>query len=367
MILRNLERQPLKAALTVIGIASACALLIMGVFFSDAFDHLVRVQYGIVQREDMTVTFIEPTSTQAVHELTSLRGVQYVEPFRVVPVRLRGGHRLHDTAIEGIPADAYLRRVIDPELRPIVIPRDGILLSDRLGDILGVRPGDRITVEVREGSRRTREVVVAALSRQFIGMGAYMELTALNRLVGDGQAISGALLLTDERYDDEIANRLQFRPRVAAIVAQERVIEAFRATTAGSMLVMTFVLSLFAAVIAFGVIYNSARISLSERDRELASLRVLGFTRGEVAYILLGELAVLVLLAIPLGFLLGAFASAGLVEAVESDMYQIPLVLRRGTFGLAAVIVLGAALVSSLLVLYRLNRLDLVGVLKTRE
>jgi putative ABC transport system permease protein len=173
--------------------------------------------------------------------------------------------------------------------------------------------------------------------------------------------------MTDERHDAEITRQLQDRPRVASIVSQDRVIESFMETSAATMLTFTFVLSLFAGVIAFGVIYNSARIALSERDRELASLRVLGFTRGEVAYILLGELAVLVLLSLPVGFALGAGASAIVVQGVSTDMYQIPLVLARDTFGLAAVIVLTAAAASALIVLRQLNRLDLVGVLKTRE
>jgi putative ABC transport system permease protein len=367
MILRNLERQPLKAALTVVGIASSCALLIMGVFFTDSFDYLVEVQFGIAQREDMTVTFNEPTSTSAVYELAAMRGVQHAEPFRSVPVRLRHGHRSHQTGIEGIPPGAHLRRLIDADLQPIAVPADGILLSERLGEILDAAPGDRITVEVLEGTRRKYTTTVTGLAQQFIGVGAYMELGALNRLAGGGQAVSGVFLMTDGSRADEIRRRLQERPRVAAIASQDRVISSFMETTAASMLAFTLVLSVFAGVIAFGVIYNSARIALSERDRELASLRVLGFTRGEIAYILLGELGVLVLLAIPVGFGVGALASAGVVEAASTDMYQLPLVLRRGTFGLAAAIVLGAATASALIVLRRLNRLDLVGVLKTRE
>ena len=367
MIMRNLERQPVRAALTVIGISSSCALIIMGLFFTDAFDHLIDVQFGIAQREDITVSFTEPTSTRAVHELAALPGVQYAEPFRAVPVRLHHGHRTYQTAIEGIPEGSYLRRVIDADLQPIAIPATGIVLSDRLGEILAAAPGDRVIVEMLEGTRRTHEATVAGLTTQFIGVGAFMEMRQLNRLAGGGQAVSGVLLMADERYADDIARRLQDRPRVAAIVSQDNVIQSFMETSAASMLAFTFVLSLFAGVIAFGVIYNSARIALSERDRELASLRVLGFTRGEIAYILLGELGVLVLLSIPVGFAAGAAASAGIVRSVSTDMYQIPLVLARGTFGLAAAIVLVAGTLSALIVVRRLNRLDLVGVLKTRE
>lgn len=367
MVLRSLERQPVKALLTIVGIASSGAILVMGLFFNDAFDHIVRVQYGIAQREDLTVTFVEPASAAALYELQALRGVRHAEPFRSVPVRLRREHRRYDTAIEGIPPDAYLRRIIDTELRPINIPPEGLVLTERLAEILRVGPGDEVTVEVLEGTRRTHRVPVAGLTRQFIGVAAYMDLAAANRLAGGGQAISGALLMTDARFEDELTRALQDRPRVASIVSQDRMIRSFRETSAETMLTYTFILSLFAGVIAFGVVYNSARIALSERDRELASLRVLGFTRGEVAYILLGELAVLTLVAVPLGLALGAAASAGVLEGLQTDLYQIPLVLGRRTFATAATVVLVASVASAAIVRRRLHTLDLIGVLKTRE
>jgi putative ABC transport system permease protein len=220
---------------------------------------------------------------------------------------------------------------------------------------------------VREGDRRKVSVPVAGLTRQFIGLAAYMDMGALNRLVGTGHAVSGAYLMTDRDRNDALVAALRRRPRVSAITSQERVIAAFQESYDRSMLTFTFILSIFAGVIAFGVVYNSARIALSERDRELASLRVLGLTRGEVSYILLGELAVLTLAAIPFGFLLGGLTSASVAHAVETDLYQFPVVLTRHTLGLAAAIVLAAAAISALIVRARLNRLDLVGVLKTRE
>jgi putative ABC transport system permease protein len=212
-----------------------------------------------------------------------------------------------------------------------------------------------------------RTTVVAGLTRQFIGVAAYMDLRALNRLAASGAAISGAFLMTDAGAEPALTDALRERPRVASIVSQERTLEAVAESSERSLLTFAFILSLFAGVIAFGVVYNSARISLSERDRELASLRVLGFTRGEVSYILLGELAVLTLAAIPLGFAMGAAISAVVVQSLQTDLYQFPLVLGRGTFGLAAAVVIAASVVSALIIRYRIDRLDLVGVLKTRE
>lgn len=367
IIFRNLERQWIKAALTIVGISSSCAILIMGLFWSDAFEYIVQVQYGTAQREDITVTFTEPTSVSAIYELNSLPGVHYAEAFRSVPVELKNGHRSYNTGIEGIPAEPYLRRIIDADLQPISIPPEGVVLTKNLAEILKVNPGDEITVEVKEGRRYERSIPVTGLNEQFLGLGAYMNMDAANRLAGEGQAVSGAFLMIDKRYEDELTQELQDRPRVASIVSQERMISSFMDTAAESQLIMTFFLSLFAGVIALGVVYNSVRISLSERDRELASMRVLGFTQGEISYILLGEMAALVLLAIPLGLGAGAILANLSASSLQTEMYRIPVVLGGSTFSLAATVVLVSALISAFLMHRRLNKLDLIGVLKTRE
>ncbi|TVQ40061.1 MAG: FtsX-like permease family protein [Spirochaetaceae bacterium] len=367
IILRNIERQWLKASITVLGIAAACGILVMGLFWGDAFRHIVRIQFGIAQREDLTVTFTEPTSASAIHELAALPGVHYAEPFRIFAVRLKNGHRWYDAAIEGIPVEAYLRRVIDPSLKPVQIPAHGLMLTTTLAEILDVRPGEQLAVEVMTGRRYERSVVVSGVAEQFLGVGAYMSLDAANRLAGDGDAVSGAYLLIDSRYEQQLNRALQDRPRVASITARDRMVESYMSVAAETLLVFTVILSLFAGVIALGVIYNSVRISLSERDRELASMRVLGFTRGEVSYILLGETALLVLAAIPVGLAIGAGLSALSAQSLQTEMYRIPVVLTRGTFALSAAVVLVSTLLSTVLVRRRLHRLDLIGVLKTRE
>jgi ABC-type antimicrobial peptide transport system, permease component len=367
IILRNIERRPLRALLSVVGIASACAILVAGLFWNDTFNYIVRAEYEVAIRGDVTLSFVEPTQLSALHELDALPGVEYAEPFRSIPVRISHGHRWRDTSVEGIPSGAYLRRVLDTRLRPIPIPDEGILLSRRLAELLSVVPGDEVSVELQEGSRRTRRVVVAGMAEQYLGMGAYMSLAAANRLAGRGDVASGAYLMVGRQNTGAVIAALRERPRVAGAMSQERAIASFMETTARTMLLFTFILSLFAGVIAFGVVYNSVRIALSERDRELASMRVLGFRRGEIAYILLGEMALLVLLAIPVGFVIGALLSKATVAALQSDMFHFPVILTRKTFGSAAAVVLGAAVVSALLVRRQLDRLDLIGVLKTRE
>jgi putative ABC transport system permease protein len=367
MILRRLERQPFQALLSSLGIGFACAILIVGSFQEDAIDYMMRVQFILSQRDDLTVTFVEPTAQRALYELQSLPGVAYGEAFRSVPVRLRLGHRSYRTSVQGLTPDSDLYRLLDTELRRIQLPSAGIVLTEYLGQELQARPGDMITIEVLEGERPVRRVAVASLVSQFVGLAAYMDLAALNRLLREGHTISGAMLAVDPADRSSLYATLKDTPRIAGVAIRQSAITNFYDTMGENILVFAFINTLLAGTIAFGVVYNNARIALSERSRELASLRVLGFTRGEVSYILLGELALLTLLGIPPGFLIGRALCAFLSSAMASELYRVPLIIEPGTYAFAAIVVILATILSSGLIGRKLARLDLVGVLKTRE
>jgi putative ABC transport system permease protein len=367
MIARHIERRPVKSMLTITGIALAAAIMMVGNFQEDSIDFMIDVQFHMSRREDLSVRFVEPTSRRALHEFESIEGVLYGEAYRSVPARLKFEHRTYRTYIQGVEPGGDLHRILDSDLEAIELPRSGVVLTDHLGKILGVGPGDVLRVEVLEGSRPEREVQVVALTKQYIGLWAYMDLSALNRLMREGDAISGVNLAVDEKHRDAIYGTIREMPRVASTIVRENSIRNFYETMAETLLIFTSINMMLAATIAFGVVYNSARISLSERSRELASLRVLGFTRGEISYILLGELAVLTLAAIPLGFLIGRGLCAYIASSIESDLYRIPLVLESSTYSFAAAVVLVSACVSGFIVRRKLDRLDLVAVLKTRE
>ena len=367
MIARNIERHPVKALMTATGIAAAYAVLIMGMFFRDSIDYMIDVQFWLAQRDDITVNFIEPTSNRAVFDLQRIEGVERVEGFRAAPVRLRAGHRTYRTSILGLPPQADMHRLLNTELQPVEPPGDGLLLTNYLAEYLHVRPGDSLVVEVLEGKRSVREIELAGTINQLMGVSGYMNLDALNRFMREGQAVSGAYLAVDPKFEGDVYDRIKGMPRVAGTEVKRKAIASMQETMAQQILVFAGVTTLLASIIAFGVVYNSARITLSERSRELASLRVLGFTRGEAAYILLGELGILTLLALPLGMLLGRALSEGFVAGFETDLFRIPLVLEPRTYAYAALVIIVCSILSALVVNRRVKELDLVGVLKTRE
>jgi putative ABC transport system permease protein len=367
MILRELERRPLKSLLSSVGIGFAVAVLVMGRFGVDAFDYMIDFQFYLAQRHDIGVTFYDATSASAAFDVEHLPGVQRVETYRAVPVRLRSGHRTHRTAIMGLGPDRDLHRVLDVDERPVTLPLDGLALGDKLAELLGVALGGTVTVEVLEGKRPVIDVPVSAVFKEYAGTNSYMNKDALHRLLEEGPVLSGAYLTVDPGRQDELYADLKQVPRIAGVSLKTSAVESFRKTVAENQLRMQSINIMFACVIAFGVVYNTARISLAERSRELATLRVIGFTRGEISGILLGELAILTLAALPIGFAVGYLFCWAMAQGFESEMFRIPVVITRGNLAFASLVTLGAALFSGMVVRRRLDELDLVAVLKSRD
>jgi putative ABC transport system permease protein len=367
MVVRNLERQPLRLATSVAGVAFSSAMLVLGLFFMDSIDEIMRLQFSVIQRQHLTVTFVEPRSSSAFFELQRAPGVMAVESMRSVPVRLRAGHRSRQLAIVGLTAAPRLQRVVTISGTAVTLPPDGLVLSRALAELLEIRAGGQVDVEVLEGHRPVVRVAVVALVDEYLGLSAYMTMDGLNRLVRVGDVSSGAYLLIDTSHERELFDRLKAVPAVAGVAIKRAAFESLNEQMDATMGVMIVFNVLFAAIIAVGVVYNAARVSLSERSRELASLRVLGFTRGEISAILLGELAVITILAIPLGLLIGYLLATFVVFAFETEMYRFPAIVSVRTQAFAAIVTLVSAILSGLIVRRSLDRLNLVEVLKTRE
>jgi putative ABC transport system permease protein len=345
----------------------AVGLLVTSLQWQDAIEQLVRVFFYEAQHQDLTVALSEAQSSEALRELERLPGVLAVEPARLVPARLRAGPRSQREAIHGVPAEAALSPIYDVAGFAVEPPGEGLVLSTKLAQLLAVGPGDRVQVEVLEGRRPTVELSVAATFETYIGTPAYMRMDALNRLMRERPAVNAAFLLVDPREERALFRVLQRLPEVSAVMLRRAAIDKFHETMAETMLIFVSFFAAFAAMLAFGVAYNSTRIALSERARELATLRVLGLSRLEISYILLGELGLLVLAGLPIGCAVGAGIAAILAHSFETDLYRVPLVIENSTFGFAMLVTLAATFVSGAIVRARLDRLDLIGVLKTRE
>ncbi len=367
MIVRNLARRPWRAALSALGVALAIGMMVVGHFGIDASGHLMHVQLDVVKRDDVTVTLREPREAAAREELARLPGVLRAEGFRTVPVWLRNGHRSKKVALTGVDADATLHRLVDRRLRRVGLPPDGVVLGRKLAEILGLAVGDTVVVEVLEGARPTRQVPVAAVVDEYLGLGAWMDRRALSRLLREDRLVTGAWLRIDPAHAGQLYARLKQIPAVAGAEVKATVRKVVEDSLDRAFEMFSRVIVGFAAVIVAGTIYNSARIALAERGNELASLRVLGFRQREVVAILLGEQALLVAAAIPLGLAIGYGLAAALVPVFDREMFRLPLVITKLTYAWATLAAIVAALLSGAIVARRIRRLDLIAVLGTRE
>lgn len=393
--LRHIIRKPVRAALTTLGVALAAALLVVSLFSFDSVDHMIDVSFFVSQRQDATLSLADENHERVVQAAQRLPGVMRVEPFRSVLVRMRNGQFEKKLAVHGKPKRPVLFRVIDRSLQPVNMPDYGLVVDTRVAELLHLERGDIVELEVLGGWRGAErvadmpfvrsatindetalfagglrgrvEVPVTDIVESYFGISAYMSLPALNRLLDEGYMVSGVHLAYDKRQEDALFEKIKSTPAVASIGLRGVSVAKFRETVAQNISIMITIYVGLAMTVAFGVIYNSARIQLSEQARELASLRVLGFTNAEVSRVLLLELAILVIAAQPVGWGLGYAFAWLMIKGFSSDLYRVPLVVSSSTYAWASLVVLSSALVSALIVRQRIDSLDLIAVLKTRE
>ncbi len=368
MTVRNMERRPWRAVLAVGGVAAAVAITILGNYFRDAMEAIIDTQFTLSLRGDITVWSADPgDAVRARLELGRLPGVAAVETTRFVPVALSFGHRSERVLVRGFAPRPELYRVIDVDNRQILLEGRGLLLTDRLAAKLGVKPGDRVWAEVLEGEPRRVEFEVGGTVRDMMGLNAYIDRDELNRALGDGDLGAGQVLAVERGREAEVLAATQRLPRVAGAFSKATMVRNMQDISARNVRIMSTILTVFASVIAVGVVYNNARIVLAERGWELASLRVLGFTRAEVSTMLLGEMAITIALALPLGMVLGWALIHAISELLKSDQFFFPVIVRARTYAWAALCVVAAGIASGAVVRRHIDRLDMVAVLKTRE
>ncbi|OSZ73987.1 ABC transporter permease [Hydrogenophaga sp. IBVHS1] len=367
MVIRDFERRPWRAAFTVTGIAMAVALQISGAFWLDAIAHIVDVQFRQVQQGDVLLNFHKPVPLSVVRDLQGLPGVLDAEPYRSEPVRVRLHGQTEDAQLVGLEATAQLLRVVDETRGHVALPAQGLVMSSLLARAIGARVGDRVRLEFRLWNQTQADVTVVDIVHTMMGKQAFMRLDTMNALARDGEGVAEAALQVDPLAKPAFWEAIKRAPVINAVFDKAGSMASFNETTSRNMGVFSGILTLFAIAMAVGIVYNAARITLSERAWELASLRVLGMTRAEVSVLLLAQLGAELLLALPLGALTGWALASLLMRLMSSDNIDFPVVIEPSTYASAALIVLAAGLASAFLVRRQIDRLDLIAVLKVRE
>jgi putative ABC transport system permease protein len=353
--------------LTAFGIGFSVALMSMALGTIDSMNFMMDAIFFRTERQHASLAFAGPRQPPALAEVQRLPGVLVAEPYLGLPADLSHGHRSRQIAIVGKPPETDLSRVLDLGMKPITLPESGLAVGDRVAQLLGVRLGDMVRVEFLDGLRRVADVPVTQIIQSYIGLMVFMDMEALARLSGTGSRLSGVHLSIDPNRLDDLYAAVKDIPAIGAVALQSLTFERFRETMEMNMLMVLIVYLILSAVIAFGIVYNTARIQLSERARELAILRVLGFRRAEVSNVLLTEIAVVLAAAQPIGWFFGWLIGYVVTSSIASDLFRVPFVIQLDTFAISTLVVVAFAALSTLIVRRRVDRLDLIRVLKTRE
>jgi putative ABC transport system permease protein len=367
MIIRRLIRYPIRAIGSVIGISSGMALTVSMMSVMGSFDKAIDLNFSIVDRSDVTVSFTDPLSAKSLYELRRLDGVLEVEPIVIALAIFRHGVETYRSAVTGLMESPKLRRAIDRDMQEIQLHKGGIILGEAMAKILHVKTGDILTIELLEGRRPTFDIPVAGITNSLFGSPAYMDHIELNKAQKQSNRISGAYLRIDTDKENIISHTIKNMPSVAGVTLKKEARSAFKKLLDTSAGILQYIMYIVAATITFGIVYNSASIGFAERARELASLRVLGFTETETAFILLGELTIITVAALLPGSMFGYFLTFAISAGFSMDLYQIPTMYIPEIFGKASLAVLAAAAISGWLVKRNLHNIDLLSLLKTSD
>lgn len=365
LVLRHLFRWPWRSVFTTLGISFAMMIVVGAHSMFDGINHMMHLQFNVINRQDVTVSFTEKESWSAIHEIETMEGVLAVEPFLAVPASFSHGLQVKNMALTGLPQDIRLSRLVDDQNQPVAPPTFGLTLSKSMADLLGAEKGDNITVQVLTGKRRQLTLPVAEIVTTWIGIGAYMPLDTLFDMLGEGPRLSGVHLLIDHGKDEALIRAFRDMPQVIGVGRNDEAKQSMRSLMDQNLNTMNAINSFFASMIAFGVIFSSARIMVSERYREIATLKVIGFTNREINQMLIGEIGILTLIAMPVGIGLSKIMVAGVIKAMESELFRMPEMTSWSTIGQAVIVISISLIISSIFVVKSVKKLDKIAALQT--
>lgn len=367
MILRSIIRWPGRAAVTLCGVSASVAVLVGSFFFFDAVDVMKDEMFSLSNRQQMTLNLAREQTLQAVENARALPGVLAVEGGYAVPVRLSHGSRESLQTLQARNNGSELVRLLNRDRQPVAMPSRGLVLPELLARELQAREGDLLAVEFFTGHRETHILPIASVVQQTLGEAAYMRDEALHALLRQEPRVNQLNLLVDTAELPALYAQIKQTPAISGVALWSEVQRQFDEQLDENLFTTVLIYATLGVLITVGVVYNAARIQLAERSYELASLRVLGFSRGEVSYVLVGEIMLLTVIGLPIGWLAGYGFAALSAEGLSSELVNIPLVVSKSTYGWASVLVFVSALVSVLVVRRRLDKIDLASALKQKD
>lgn len=368
MILRAVFRNPFRSAVTVFASVVSAALIVSALAMVDALNYLISYEFERVSRQDVTVSLRDPKDVVSTSEVNALPGISDTQPELQVVCDLSNGPYQRRLGVTGLARGSRLHTPLDGQGNPIVVPPEGLVLTKKVSEILHAGVGATLRLRPLVGRRTEREAPVVAIVETFLGLGAYADIGYLSRLLGEERSANVILVKSFRgRADESLLREMKERPAVVAIGERQRSLDQINETFGRNMITMIGIMVLFSGLVAFGSVLNAAMVSLSEREREVGTLRVLGYTPREVAGIFSGESYFLNVFGIALGLAAGVGLAHLMSVAYNVELYRFPTVIYPSRLVIAAILMCVFVAAAQLVVAGMIRKLPWLDVLKVKE
>ncbi len=367
IIVRNLFSYKRRALLTSLGIIFSSAILLVALGMNDSINFMINQQYGSIQNYDIKVKFSNLISVNELNSIKNIAHVKELEPVLETGVEISNGWKSKNVGFTALIKDPQMYKVEDKNGNNISLPSNGILISEKLANILGVKANDSVDIKFFFPGKEKEEVVIKGIVVQYIGLSTYTSMENLNSMLGEGMIASSAVLkLDNSEFENEVKNQLKDMPGVTSVESKSDSLNALLKNMGATKSSMGAMIML-AAILLIAVLYNIATINIFERQRELATLKVLGFTNNEIKKLIFNENYIISIFGMIIGLPFGKWLGGLMMATSSTDSYTIPYVVKIKSYIIAIILTFMFTVITNFILMNKIKAIDMLEVLKNKE
>jgi putative ABC transport system permease protein len=368
MIFRAIFRNPFRSSVSIFASMISTALILSALANVDSLHYLMSYEFEKVSHQDITVSLRNPKGLELSSELMRMPSISGTEPQLLIVCDFKNGALKKRSGVTGMIRNNILNTPLDKNGTPVAIPETGLILSKKLAEILYLKTGDHVRLRPLIGRRTEVIASVAGIVDTYLGLSAYADIGYLSRLLGEELSANIVLGKTCNKSEwKNLYSALKKRPAVVGISERTRSLTQMDERFGKVMGTMIFMTVFFAGLIAFGSILNTALVSLSERSREVGTLRVLGYTPAQITWIFSGESHLLNSVGIVLGLIAGIGLSKLVSAAYSTELYRFPSVIYPSRLVISAILMFFFITLAQLIIYRMITRFPWLEVLKVKE
>lgn len=367
MILRNVFRYKRRALMTSIGVVFATAITFISFGMMDSINFLMDQQYSNIQNYDIKVSFTKYLNLEELSYIRSIPHVVKLEPVVETGVEVSNGWKKKDIGFTALINNPEIYKATDKEGTPLELPDNGILIPEKLSKLLDAGPGDTVQIKSYLPGKEKKDIMVKGVVAQYIGSSVYSSIDSMNYLIGEGRIANSAVMIIDSPDNERaVIDKLKEIPAVGSVQSKSDAYNNLMRNMS-SMTAFIGVMIILAAVLSVAVVYNIATINIFERQRELATLKVLGFKDKEVRSLIFNENYLITLFGAMVGLPFGNWLGNAMMSMYDTDAYSFIFTATNEAYILSAALTAGFTVLANLTLMGKIRNINMVEVLKSNE